>query len=83
MESEELKWHPWKLKAEGAFHYFTAANSSRNYGQEMDVGLSRPITDNLTALVKFAYYDGHGDPTANGLLGSDVTKVWVQLDFKL
>ncbi len=74
---------PWKFKANACYHYFTAANSSRNYGQEVDLGLSRPITENLTALVKFAYYDGHGGPTANGLLGSDVTKVWVQLDFKL
>jgi len=74
---------PYKFKAFGAYHYFTAESSSRVYGQEIDVGVARPITDNLTALVKFAYYDGNGGPSKPGGLGLDRTKLWVQFDFKL
>ncbi|WP_309379910.1 alginate export family protein [Cerasicoccus frondis] len=72
---------PYKFGLTGAVHYFTAESANNTYGKEFDIGLSRPITDNLTALVKFAYYDGHGGPSVP--LGADVTKLWVQIDFKL
>ncbi|WP_309400334.1 alginate export family protein [Cerasicoccus maritimus] len=73
---------PYKFGLGGAFHYFTSEDGGSNtYGKEADISLKRPITENLTALVKFAYYDGHGGPSVP--LGSDVTKVWIQLDFKL
>lgn len=72
---------PYAFKAEATFHYFTAANSSNNYGREIDLGLSRKITDNLSGLVKFAYYEGNGTPNVG--LAANVTKVWVQFDFSL
>ncbi|MEO0794666.1 MAG: alginate export family protein [Verrucomicrobiota bacterium] len=74
---------PWKIGFFGAYHYFTAENTSRTYGQEIDVGLKRAITENVSVLTKFGYYDGHGGAAAAGGLGFDRTKFWVQVDFKL
>ncbi len=72
---------PYEFKLNGALHYFTAQQSSNTYGKEFDIGLSRKITENLSGLVKFAYYNGNGSPNVG--LAANVTKVWVQFDFSL
>ncbi len=74
---------PYKVGLFGAFHYFTNEDNSNTLGKEIDIGLKRPITENLSAMVKFAYYDGHGGLSPTNPFGNDTTKVWVQLDFKL
>ncbi|MGE9269281.1 MAG: alginate export family protein [Verrucomicrobiales bacterium] len=72
---------PADLKLIGAIHYFNAESTSETYGIEYDIGLVHKFSPNLSALLKFAYYDG--DSSATGGLASDITKVWAQVDFKL
>ncbi|MBC2595476.1 alginate export family protein [Ruficoccus amylovorans] len=74
---------PWKIQGFGSFHYFTAADTSTTWGHEVDVGIKRKFTENLTGLVKFAQYWGSGSSANVGALASNVTKVWVQVDFSL
>ena len=54
-----------------------------HYGNEIDASVSKSITPNLTALLKVAHYEGTGvAPAGNTAYGKDLTKGWVQLDYK-
>lgn len=53
---------PWGIKGGLYFHHFWNANGRIDFGNEYDAVLSKPITRNATALVKYAYYDGGSDP---------------------
>ncbi len=61
--------------------YYRAEDSSLTYGHEVGLMLSRPLSPNLTALVKAAHYDGRSG--AGPLLNANNTKLWIQLDFRL
>lgn len=66
-----------------AMHRFEASASSMHYGNEIDASVSKSITPNLTALLKVAHYEGTGvAPAGNTAYGKDLTKGWVQLDYK-
>lgn len=66
---------PAKFGFLGFYHDFSAASGGADYGTEIDLQLTRPITKNLTGLVKFAAFEGKG-------ARPDIDKFWVQLDFK-
>ncbi len=72
---------PYEVKLTGALHYFTAEQSDNTYGKEIDIGFSRKFSENLSGMVKFAYYDGNGSPNVG--LAANTTKLWMQLDFSL
>lgn len=57
------------------YHRFSAAEGSAHWGDEWDLSYGRPITGNLSALVKYAAYsaDEHG---------VDTDKVWLMLTAK-
>lgn len=68
-----------------AYHRFTAESGGADFGEEFDASVSKALTPNLTALVKLAYYNGTGDvkaPANQVAYAKDVTKGWVQLDYK-
>ena len=66
---------PAKIGLLAFYHDFSASTGGANYGTEIDFQAVRPITKNLTALAKFASFNGEG-------ARPDVDKFWVQLDFK-
>jgi len=60
----------------GAYHDFKAQRGGAALGSEVDVQISTAITKQLSALIKFADYDGvSGFPSRQ--------KVWLGLEFKL
>lgn len=54
------------------YHRFAAAEGSADWGDEWDLSYGHPITDKLSALVKYASY--HADDH-----GVDTDKLWLQL----
>ena len=58
-----------------SWHDFDAERGSADFGTELDASLGYPLPWGFNALVKLARYDSDG-------FGADVTKVWVQLEWK-
>ncbi len=79
-----LQWNaplPYAFECFGGLHYFTNAQDGTTFGKEIDIGLSRHFSENLSALLEFAYYDGQDG--ASILYGANVTQVWVSMHFHL
>jgi len=78
---------PANIKASITGHYFLPADGGGFYGREIDLALGAKITENISALIKFAYYDGDDSTSLVGApgtgFGADRTKLWLQLDFQL
>lgn len=73
------------LNLAAAYHRFTAESGGADFGEEFDASIGKAITPQLSALVKFAYYNGTGDvtaPASQTAYARDLTKGWVQLDYK-
>lgn len=72
------------LMLAAAYHRFSAESGSVDFGEEIDASVSKAITPNLTAMVKVAHFDGTGEITkgTQAQYTKDLTKGWVQLDYK-
>ncbi len=70
-----------KINARAEARLYRAQNISRTYGHEFGLLLTRPLTENLGALVKASRYNGRA--SAGPGVGADKTKVWIQFDFRL
>ncbi len=59
----------------GVFHNFQADEGGADYGSEVGLAITYPVRDNLSLLFKTAQYsaDEHA---------SDITKLWLMLDWK-
>ena len=57
------------------YHKFAAAEGSANWGDEWDLSYGRPLTENLSALLKYAAYSADER-------GVDTDKIWLQLTAK-
>lgn len=66
---------PWSLKGNLIYHEFWSDENGDHLGREYDAVLSRPITTQLTALTKFAWFDG----TSKG--PADRWRFWFELAF--
>ena len=64
---------PLNLKVAGFYHYFTGDDTTGELGQEFDLVVSRKITEKVTALAKYAYFDGDGR--------ADIQRFWLQVEF--
>lgn len=74
---------PWEMPLKVMVHKFDAAAGGMfNYGNELDVVLSKKLGKHWTALVKYACYDSK-NALAPGGFNSDVHKFWAQVNFKL
>ncbi len=73
-------------KLEGVFHKFRAAKSfpggGKNFGTEIDLLYTKPLTKNLSFLLKFANYNADSDAKNAGIGDKDTTKAWVMLTYK-
>lgn len=66
------------------YHDFSADNAGYDYGTEINVQATRPLTKHLTAGVKYADYDADRNAlniARNGAIARDVAKFWVWLEF--
>lgn len=66
---------PGGITFKGALHYFASADLDTTYGYEADMVLVKKFTDNLTGLVKAAYFVGEDD-------FPDIQQVTVDLAYK-
>ena len=62
---------PAELSATAVYHDFSASDGGTAFGAEIDLSLARPITQHVSALLKFANFNGAGPRP-------DVTKFWLQ-----
>jgi len=77
---------PWELPLRVVLHKFDAASSGTpNYGNELDISLSRKFGKHWTALIKYAYYDAKNAFVTGGATvgANDVHKFWAQVIFLL
>lgn len=68
-----------------ALHHFEADEGGKTYGREIDFSVSKTFTPNWSGMVKVANYDGSGEitaPAAQTAYSKDLTKAWVQIDYK-
>ena len=67
---------PMKFKAKIIYHHFWSHEKSQNLGDEIDGVLSRKLNKYLTALAKFAWFDGTNKGPA------DRWRLWAQITLK-
>jgi hypothetical protein len=58
------------------YHKYDADSGGDDFGQEIDVQVSKKLGAYWTALLKYAYFDGKEAPAR-----FDMHKVWAQLEF--
>ena len=61
----------WGLRGKAVYHKFNKADGGGDLGWELDAVVSQKLTKNVTALVKYAYFDGKEDP--------DIYRAWFML----
>ncbi|MFN3410315.1 MAG: alginate export family protein [Limisphaerales bacterium] len=71
---------PKEMPLRVVYHKFDADTGGADYGQEVDVVLSRKFGKHWTALVKYAHYFGD-DPVSGLPANTDVQKFWAQVEF--
>ncbi len=76
--STSFKPPGWRrpIRLQGAVHDFAEADGGQDYGREIDVLVSTPLTAHITAELKAAAFDGATPVFA------DRTKVWLTLEAK-
>ncbi|MRJ02938.1 MAG: porin [Epsilonproteobacteria bacterium] len=66
----------------GIYHKFESDKGSTDYGKEFDAVYKYKIDKGLGLLLKYARYRTDADKPGKPLWTHDVTKYWVQLDYK-
>jgi hypothetical protein len=66
---------PVKLAA--IYHDFQAEDSSEDYGDEIDLAATWPVTEHFTTQLKYAAFSADGDRY------TDTDKIWLTLQLKL
>jgi hypothetical protein len=67
---------PFELAGKLSYHEFWSDEDGRHLGHEVDAVLSRSIDEHVTALTKFAWFDGRSRGPA------DRWRFWLQLTFQ-
>lgn len=68
-----------------AVHHFESDVGNIDFGTEIDASVSKTFSPNWSGMIKVAHYDGSGEvtaPAAQVAYGKDLTKAWVQIDYK-
>lgn len=65
-----------------ALHRFESDIGSTHYGDEINFSAGRKLNPNTTGLLKLAHYQGGDDATTPATLKQDVSKLWLQVDYK-
>lgn len=72
----------WGMKWTNTLHAFGDDEVSAGYGWEYDSVLVKKFDENFSALAKFAYFDGGGDPFVGAGALADTTRFSIELDYK-
>lgn len=73
---------PWQVPLRLVYHKYEAETGEDNFGQELDVVVTKKFGKHWTALLKYAWYDGEdAAPPAIARPNVDVQKFWAQLEF--
>jgi len=65
-----------------ALHRFESDIGSTHYGDEINLSAGRKLNPNMTGLLKLAHYQGGDDATTPAALKQDLSKLWLQVDYK-
>ena len=65
-----------------ALHRFESDIGSTHYGDEINLSAGRKLNPNMTGLLKLAHYQGGNDATTPAGLKQDLSKLWLQVDYK-
>lgn len=65
-----------------ALHRFESDAGSTHYGDEINLSAGRKLNPNTTGLIKLAHYQGGDDATTPAVLKQDLSKLWLQIDYK-
>ncbi|MCF7762899.1 MAG: alginate export family protein [Verrucomicrobia bacterium] len=68
---------PFGFKTTAIYHNLTSDSGGLDYGDEIDLLLTKSFGKHWSGLVKYASFDGKDSPTAR-----DVKKFWTQIEFK-
>ncbi len=68
------KKYKWEFAA--TWHEFKADEGDLDFGSELDLVASYPVTNYLTALAKYAHYDGKKE---SAVIATDTDKAWMML----
>ena len=72
----------WDMKFVGAYHHLMSDSGDFDYGDEIDVMLTKKFRSNYLLGIKAAFYDADtSSANATGGPSADATKVWVWLAF--
>lgn len=63
---------PGGFKGKAAYHWFDPNEGSADFGDEIDLVVSKQLSENAELLTKYAYYDGDG-------AFADIARFWLQL----
>lgn len=66
----------YKCEFAATWHEFKADEGDLNFGSELDLVASYPLTNYLTGMVKYAHFDGEQEATK---LATDTDKAWMML----
>lgn len=67
---------PYDVPVRAIYHKYEADSGGGDFGQEIDVQVSKKMGKYWTALAKYAYYDGKEAPAR-----FDMHKIWAQVEF--
>ena len=65
-----------------ALHRFESDIGSTHYGDEINLSAARKLNANTTGLLKVAHYQGGDDAGTPAALKQDLSKLWLQVDYK-
>lgn len=65
-----------------ALHRFESDVGSTHYGDEINLSAGRKLNANTMGLLKIAHYQGGDDVTTPAALKQDLSKLWLQVDYK-
>lgn len=75
---------PFDVQGKIVYHHFFGDDATVEYGDEIDMVLSRKLNEHLSVTAKFAHYNGNGTVSATspdtGTSANDATRFWLQLD---
>lgn len=63
------------------YHMFSADEGGKDYGTEIDLQVTRPITEQLGVGIKYAAYSGDSE-APSAALKADTTKTWAWIEYK-
>ncbi len=73
---------PCGVKSKIVYHQFESESGGADYGDEIDIVVSKALNKNWTILAKFADYDADSDSSNPAGFSNDVQRIWAQVNFK-